>query len=527
MGNNQGKPVIVTNEVNLSQFRILRVVGKGAFGKVRIVKKKDTGLTFALKYIQKDEIVRSGNLCNIIRERRMLEHFNHPFHMYLVVDLMDGGDLRFHISRKTFTEEAVQFWVAELGCALKYIHKQGINLASGLTPGKPLTGKSGTLAYLAPEVYKGTGYGPGADWWSLGVLLYECIYNKRPFEGSTQTTLAGQVTKVNPAFPVTSPPVSLPCLGAISSALDENPTKRMGSAGFHSFTDNPFFRSIDFDALERKEIEPVFVPSSLKTNFDPIYDLEELLLEETPLEVLARRQRPRRLKDNATDKEIREYELFKMIETQFEPYNYEKSAYDRYAPDLHQPHPTLRLIVLPDTRIVSKRCPLTHANDRHPTKPSSNTISVRRRGSPPSERQAAQASSASSTSGSLPIPSQLPPMPNGPQQRQQPFSQNTNHRSNEQANYQTPNFSAPLSTPPSYQASYNRPQGGGIPNDATLPADEKANARRPPATLGFWNRVKGHAHSPKRQQRGILGKAGARVILASGHCSGDLKSHVF
>jgi serine/threonine kinase 32 len=45
---------------------------------------------------------------------------------YLVVDLMNGGDLRFHISRKTFTEEAVRFWIAELGCALRYIHKQGI-----------------------------------------------------------------------------------------------------------------------------------------------------------------------------------------------------------------------------------------------------------------------------------------------------------------------------------------------------------------------------------------------------------------
>lgn len=45
---------------------------------------------------------------------------------YIVVDLMNGGDLRFHISRKTFTEEAVRFWIAELGCALRYIHKQGI-----------------------------------------------------------------------------------------------------------------------------------------------------------------------------------------------------------------------------------------------------------------------------------------------------------------------------------------------------------------------------------------------------------------
>jgi serine/threonine kinase 32 len=83
--------------VNLNHFRLLRVVGKGAFGKVRIVERKDTGLTFALKYIRKDEgtsypvrrrastltpaatVIRSESVRNIIRERRMLEHLNHPF----------------------------------------------------------------------------------------------------------------------------------------------------------------------------------------------------------------------------------------------------------------------------------------------------------------------------------------------------------------------------------------------------------------------------------------------------------------
>jgi serine/threonine kinase 32 len=55
MGNSQGKPVVLTDEVNLNHFRLLRVVGKGAFGKVRIVERKDSGLTFALKYIRKDE----------------------------------------------------------------------------------------------------------------------------------------------------------------------------------------------------------------------------------------------------------------------------------------------------------------------------------------------------------------------------------------------------------------------------------------------------------------------------------------
>lgn len=146
---------------------------------------------------------------------------------------MNGGDLRFHISRKTFTEEAVRFWIAELGCALRYIHKQGIvhrdvkpdnvlldseghihladfvsnvqwcermrtngpqNVASDFTPGKPLTSKSGTLAYLAPEVYNGNGYTSGADWWSLGVLFYECIYNKVRIGTCDYTIFGANVT---------------------------------------------------------------------------------------------------------------------------------------------------------------------------------------------------------------------------------------------------------------------------------------------------------------------------------------------
>lgn len=102
---------------------------------------------------------------------------------------------------------------------------------------------------------------------------------------------------------------------------------------FFSFTDNPFFRAIDFEALERKEIEPIFVPSSDKTNFDATYDLEELLLEEAPLEARARRQKPREeLKEGASEKEIREDELYKLIETGFTAFDYTTAAYDRSAP---------------------------------------------------------------------------------------------------------------------------------------------------------------------------------------------------
>lgn len=212
-------------------------------------------------------------------------------------------------------------------------------MASEFRPDKPLHSKSGTLAYLAPEVYGGSGYLSEVDWWSLGVTFYECIYNKvsgsiaverrnltllqRPFSSHGHEKLEKEILRGQPNYPVTQPPVSMPCLHAISSLLEKNRRKRIGAIGFESFTDNPFFQNIDFDALEKKRILPVFVPSSEKTNFDATYDLEELLLEEAPLEARARRQKPRvQLKDDATDKEIRVDELHRMIETLFEPFDY-------------------------------------------------------------------------------------------------------------------------------------------------------------------------------------------------------------
>lgn len=105
--------------------------------------------------------------------------------------------------------------------------------------------------------------------------------------------------------------------------MERDRSKRIGAASFESFTSFPFFADIDFAALQRKEIQPVFKPASDKTNFDATYDLEELLLEEAPLEARARRQKPRaELREDATAKEIREDELHRLIETLFEPFDY-------------------------------------------------------------------------------------------------------------------------------------------------------------------------------------------------------------
>ncbi|KAI2472907.1 kinase-like protein [Annulohypoxylon bovei var. microspora] len=535
MGNSQGKPVDLNGEVNLNHFRLLRVVGRGAFGKVRIVERKDTGLSFALKYIRKDEVVRSESVRNIIRERRMLEHVNHPFicnlrysfqdieYMYLVVDLMSGGDLRFHISRKTFTEDAVRFWIAELGCALRYIHGQGIihrdvkpdnvlldadghvhltdfNVASDVVPGKLLTSKSGTLAYLAPEVYAGKGYDIRADWWSLGVLFYECIYNKRPFEGNSESTLTNVILAANPKFPVTQPPVSLPCLYAIGSALTPNTDKRLGHT-WQSFINEPFFQAIDFEALERKELEPVFVPSADKTNFDATYDLEELLLEEAPLEARARRQKPReRLKDDATEKEIREEELYRTIERDFQPFDYTVAAY-------------------------KKITGLKEGSGDHETAPGPSHEE-------PQAISTNEAKPAPTNNGVLQPAYQPTPAPDASQA-------NKNFSNNSRAPKAPPRAPPPL---PSYHRTYTKSMSGssgiqvksptgGISvtledtgswsdlarRDATLPAD--ANAINDDKTtsggggvFGLFGRKK-RGHSPKPKERGVLGKEGARQVV--------------
>lgn len=110
--------------------------------------------------------------------------------------------------------------------------------------------------------------------------------------------------------------------------MERDRSRRIGAISWESFISHEFFAEIDFEALVRKEIPPVFRPSSEKTNFDATYDLEELLLEEAPLEARARRQKPRaELREDATAKEIREDELHRLIETMFEPFDYTTASF--------------------------------------------------------------------------------------------------------------------------------------------------------------------------------------------------------
>ncbi|KAF9113033.1 hypothetical protein BGX27_002339 [Mortierella sp. AM989] len=279
---------------------------------------------------------------NILRERQILESVDHTFvvnmrfafqdddYMYMCMDLMMGGDLRFHMNRRGFGEDVVRSWIAETCSALDYLHALGIvhrdikpdnilldekghahitdfNISCKLTPEKPfLTSQSGTVAYMAPEVFKGNGYGTSVDWWALGVIFYECIYNQRPFLTENIAELKRAISNQTIEYPAKET-ISQECVLIIQGFLKRDPEERLGvRGGMTEIRRQPFFKAGAYQAeispdqwwhmLETKQLIPKFQPPAEAANFDATYDLEELLLDEEPLSYRSTRDRAQRLR---------------------------------------------------------------------------------------------------------------------------------------------------------------------------------------------------------------------------------------
>lgn len=231
-----------TLDVELYHFYLLRVIGKGAYGKVRIVQHKGTHREYALKCISKNRCIELKAANNMISERRLLERIDHPLvvnlryafqdddNLFMVLDLMLGGDLRFQLEQapeRRLPEERVRFYVAEIALALSYLHRRRIahrdikpdnvlldqhghchltdfNIATQFDESRPLRwSKAGSLAYMAPEMLAKCGYSHSVDWWSLGVLAYELLFGKRPFQGQSGDDLVHAILNDTLTFPDT------------------------------------------------------------------------------------------------------------------------------------------------------------------------------------------------------------------------------------------------------------------------------------------------------------------------------------
>ncbi|KAI9138445.1 kinase-like domain-containing protein [Paraphysoderma sedebokerense] len=302
---------IKAKPLSAADFDLLKVVGKGSFGKVLQVRKKDTGRIYAMKILNKKDIIERQEVAHTLSERNVLVQANSPFlvglkfsfqtpdKLYLVLDYMNGGELFYHLQKEqVFSEQRVKFYTAELVLALEHLHKHGI-VYRDLKPENILLDSTGHIAltdfglckenlsfdqttntfcgtaeYLAPEVLTGTGYNKSVDWWSLGILLYEMTAGLPPFYSENVNVMYQKILHAEIQFP---PVFSEHAKSLIIGLLTRDPSRRLGAPPHDAaaIKSHPFFANIQWDKLARKQIKPPFKPfveSEVDTsNFDPAF----------------------------------------------------------------------------------------------------------------------------------------------------------------------------------------------------------------------------------------------------------------
>ena len=299
--------------LTIDAFDLLKVVGKGSFGKVMQVRKKDTNRIYALKTIRKLHIVSRSEVNHTLAERTVLAQINNPFivplkfsfqspeKLYLVLAFINGGELFHHLQREgRFSVWRSKFYTAELLCALECLH--GFNVIyRDLKPENILLDYSGHIAlcdfglcklnmaatdktntfcgtpeYLAPELLLGQGYTKVVDWWTLGVLLYEMLTGLPPFYDENVQEMYRKILEDPLRFP---DDVDKDARHLLTGLLTRDPTRRMGSTGPADIKSHPFFRDVDWRKLMQKKIQPPFKPSvesAIDTsNFDAEFTSEE------------------------------------------------------------------------------------------------------------------------------------------------------------------------------------------------------------------------------------------------------------
>lgn len=305
-------------QVDQNCFERIRLLGKGDVGKVFLVKEKASSRLYAMKVLNKKEMIERNKIKRALAEQEILATLNHPFivtlyhsfqseeSLYLCMEYCMGGEFFRALQTretKTIGEDDAKFYAAEVTAALEYLHLMGFiyrdlkpenillhqlghimlsdfDLSKQLASTKyPEISKAhtnfavdtkacidgfrtnsfvGTEEYIAPEVIRGKGHTSAVDWWTLGIFIYEMLYGTTPFKGRDRKATFCNVLKKDVKFPDTQP-VLLNCRLLIKKLLIKDETKRLGSrCGAADIKQHAFFKNTQWALLRHQK--PPMIP---------------------------------------------------------------------------------------------------------------------------------------------------------------------------------------------------------------------------------------------------------------------------
>ncbi|EEF52082.1 ribosomal protein S6 kinase, putative [Ricinus communis] len=248
-----------------------------------------------MKVMRKDIIIKKNHVDYMKAERDILTKVVHPFvvqlrysfqtksKLYLIMDFMNGGHLFFHLYRQgLFSEDQARVYTAEIVSAVSHLHKCGIvhrdlkpeniildsdghvmltdfGLAKEIDESSRSNSMCGTTEYMAPEILQSKGHNKDADWWSIGILLYEMLTGQPPFEHKDRKKLQERIIKEKIKLPSF---LSSEAHSLLKGLLQKEPSRRLGSgpSGGDEVKSHKWFRSINWKKLEARELIPKFKP---------------------------------------------------------------------------------------------------------------------------------------------------------------------------------------------------------------------------------------------------------------------------
>uniref|UniRef100_A0A8B9L511 Protein kinase C n=1 Tax=Astyanax mexicanus TaxID=7994 RepID=A0A8B9L511_ASTMX len=327
----------ISEALGLADFDLIRVIGRGSYAKVLLVRLKKNEHIYAMKVVKKELVHDDEDIDWVQTEKHVFEQAStNPFlvglhscfqtesRLFLVIEYVNGGDLMFHMQRqRKLPEEHARFYAAEICIALNFLHEKGIiyrdlkldnvlldqdghikltdygMCKEGIRPGDTTSTFCGTPNYIAPEILRGEDYGFSVDWWALGVLMFEMMAGRSPFDIITDNpdmNTEEYLFQVILEKPIRIPrSLSVKAASVLKGFLNKDPKERLGcqvQTGFTDIKSHTFFRSIDWDQLEQKQVTPPFKPQITDDygldNFDTQFTNEPVQLTPDDEDVIKR-----------------------------------------------------------------------------------------------------------------------------------------------------------------------------------------------------------------------------------------------